>query len=631
MTSQPVEAISTGTADAANAAAAAESDLLTTFELAGVLNAADVQVARVVGRLGGETEPAVLLAVALTVRAARCGSVCIDLAEQHLINPQLPWPEPASWQRAVVNSPVTGRISDQAAVGGAAYRDGEGLPLQFELGLLYLNRYRLQEADLTDDLVRRWALEQPLIPPDLLPALLSRLYARPAPELDGQRLAAEIAARTWTTFLTGGPGTGKTATIARILALLVAAQPGPVPRIALAAPTGKAAARLTEAIAEQIATMPTEDRERLQTLRGGVGGPLTATTIHRLLGVLPANNTRFRHHRRHHLPYDVVVVDECSMVSLTLLARLVEAVSDETRLVLVGDADQLSSVEAGAAFADLITAAQPGMVRLEHNWRFGSSIAELANAVRGGDADLALSLLAGPDPAIALRVRAAANETAGQVYRAAVAGDAEQALALMRDHRVLCAHRSGRWGIQEWNRRIERLLVAAGMPSPWDQFYPGRQLLIAENDYALGLFNGDAGVIVAESDGSPIAVFENGLRYRPARIRQVLTAFAITVHRSQGSQFGRITLVLPPPDSPLLSRELLYTAITRAQFGVEIVGTPGAFRAAVQRPAARASGFARRLAARSKVQAAEQGNAEIALTTEASAKSGVSNGDEIGA
>lgn len=623
MTSQPFGVTTTDAADGADAVT--DSDLLTTFEMAGVLDTADVQVARVVGRLGGETRPPVLLAVALAVRAARSGSVCIDLAEQHLIDPELPWPEPTAWQQAVLDSPVTGSISDRAEDGGAAdpestSRDGEGLPLQFDLGLLYLNRYRLQEADLTDDLVRRWGLDPPLISPDLLQTSLSRLFARPSPEPDGQRLAAETAARTWTTFLTGGPGTGKTATIARILALLVAAHPGPVPRIALAAPTGKAAARLTEAIAEQLATMPTEDRTRLQTLRGGFGGPFTATTIHRLLGVLPENNTRFRHHRRHHLPYDVVVVDECSMVSLTLLARLVEAVSDECRLVLLGDADQLSSVEAGAVFADLITAAQPGMVRLEHNWRFGSSIAELANAVRCGDTDLALRLLAGPDPAIALRATASANETVGQVYRAAVAGDAEQALALMRDHRVLCAHRSGQWGIQEWNRRIERLLIAAGMPSPWDQFYPGRQLLVTENDYALGLFNGDTGVVVAESDGSPMAVFENGRRYRPARIRQVQTAFAITVHRSQGSQFGRVTLVLPPPDSPLLSRELLYTAITRAQLGVEIVGTPEAFRAAVGRPAARASGFARRLAASSKVQSAERASAGITQTTEGSGR-----------
>ncbi len=577
------------------------ADLLTVFQAAEVLSSADVQVARTIGRLGAETEQSVLLAAALTVRAARLGSVCIDLADQSLINPQLPWPDPEIWLPAVVHSRLTGQpgVDEAKLLTGLA---GSGsCPLQWDHGRLYLNRYRQQEADLTDDLMRRWNLTAPSLSSERLAESDRRLFPGERKIPDGQRLAAQVAAGSWTMFLTGGPGTGKTVTIAKMLAMLTD-QPGPALRIALAAPTGKAAARLTQAMSAELITLPVRDQQRLGALPGGAGGPLTATTIHRLLGPLPDNNSRFRHHRRQQLPFDVVVIDETSMVSLSLLARLVEAISDQTRLILVGDPDQLSAVEAGAAFADLIDGARRGkhaaeVVRLNHNHRFHGEIADLAAAVRDSDADRAIDLLSGESSEISLRASASASDAAMLVYRAAAAGADTEARHLMSEHRVLCGHRSGPVGVQQWNQQIERGLIAAGMPTPWDPWYLGRQLLVTENDYSLGLFNGDTGVVVRGADGLPAASFGAGLSYRPSRLQGVQTAFAMTVHRSQGSQFGRVTLVLPPLNSPLLTRELLYTGITRAQYGVEIIGTAEAIRAALAKPAARASGIARRLLA----------------------------------
>ena len=605
------------------------SGLLAEFNRAGVLEAADVHVADRLGELGGEADPSVRLAVALTVRALRAGSVCLDLRDMPVLATGLPWPEQSAWSAAVRASPLV-------APGG---------PLRLHDDLLWLDRYAEQEEQVCADLIARSAGPPPPYDPVRLAAGLDRLF----PDTASRQRAAALAAVTgWTTVLGGGPGTGKTTTVARILALVLD-QPGSPPRVALAAPTGKAAARLQEAVQEAARDLPPEDRARL--------GSLSASTVHRLLGYRPGSRTRFRHDRDNRLPHDVVVVDETSMVSLTLMARLLEAVRPDARLLLVGDPDQLASVEAGAVLADLVAgltdesdggldaggspdgiadAAADGaggstdgaavspvvpgapasgalgrVIILDHIWRFSGPVAELAAAVRRGDVDTALRVLGAGEGGVLFQeeaealpaVRADVLAAAAEIRVAALAGDGAAAVRLLGRHRVLCAHRSGPYGVQWWSRRIERWLSEAGGSGPTAEWYPGRPLLVTANDYALGLFNGDSGVVVRGTGDELRAAFPRGddtTEIAPSRLSQVQTMHALTVHRSQGSQFSRVTLVLPPPESPLLTRELLYTALTRTQQQVRVIGTPDAVRAAVERPAVRASGLRQRLQAHAR-------------------------------
>jgi len=312
------------------------------------------------------------------------------------------------------------------------------------------------------------------------------------------------------------------------------------------------------------------------------------------------------------------VVDETSMVSLPMMARLLDAVRPQARLVLVGDPDQLASVEAGAVLGDLARAAgrpEPaldaalaavglptgvvnGVVTLEHVWRFDGTIAAFAQAVQMGDADAALALLHRgaddlaldpPDAVAALRADVVAAGSA--LAEAAAAGDAEAALAALERHRTLCAHRRGPFGVARFSAEVERWLAPTrAAADPW---YPGRAVLVTANDYDTGLFNGDTGVVVTTADGPRVAFARGGppTFYPPSRLGEVAGVHVMTVHRAQGSQVRRVAVVLPPPESPLLTRELLYTAVTRAREHVRIVGTPESVRAAVERPVARASGL----------------------------------------
>ena len=583
--------------------------LLRAFNDAEVLAAADVHVAVRLGRLAGETDEEVLLAVALAVRGLRGGSVCVDLADVSRIDPSVDWPAPAQWVEKVRASPLV----------------GPGRPLRWDLELLYLDRYWRQEDQVRADLVAREQQLPPSVDDERLDAALDRLFGTDS----DQRLAAEVAARRWTTVLGGGPGTGKTTTVAGLLAVLHE-QHGPGLRIALAAPTGKAAARLQEAVHAATARFSAADQALI--------GQTTASTLHRLLGSRPGDGTRFRHDRDNRLPHDVVVIDETSMLSLTMMARLLEAVRPDARLVLVGDPDQLASVEAGAVLADLVAglttrslpqlpgsppaaawagssaAARSGVVVLGRTWRFGGAIAELAAAVRAGDADEALAVLGRGDDALALEeagpaLRDDVVRAATAIRLAAQQGDGWSALAHLNNHRVLCAHRSGPFGVDAWSRTIERWLAEVPGDPREGEWYVGRPLLVTANDYALGLYNGDTGVVVRQGDGTVRAVFQRGsglVDFAPSRFSDVQTVHAMTVHRSQGSQFQRVTVVLPPPDSPLSTREMLYTALTRAELHVRLVGTAEDLRAAVDRPAARASGLRLRLAGSGDVESSGQ-------------------------
>jgi exodeoxyribonuclease V alpha subunit len=578
----------------------AAEGLLSLFNEAGVLDAADVQVARRVGRLGGESDERVLLAAALAVRAARLGSVCVDLATVHhtvlgdgdelLDVSALPWPSPSEWLAACRAGPV---VADGR---GAP----SGCPLRLVDDLLYLERFWGEEERVRRSLAERSALPPPVVDLDRLRAGLVEHF--PEQAAARQRLAAAVGVLRHVTVLAGGPGTGKTTTVARLLALL-AEQPGPPPRVALAAPTGKAAARLQEAVT---AALPSGVAARVAE----------AATLHRLLGWRRGGT--FRYGRAERLPYDVVVVDETSMVSLPMMARLLDAVRPQARLVLVGDPDQLASVEAGAVLGDLTradgrpepaldaalaavglpTGVVNGVVTLDHVWRFDGAIAAFARAVQAGDADTALELLRSgaddlrldaPDAVAALQADVLAAGSA--LAEAAAAGRAEAALAELERHRVLCAHRRGPFGVARWSAEVDRWLAPTRTgDDPW---YPGRAVLITANDYDTGLFNGDTGVVVATADGSRVAFARGGppTFYPPSRLGDVAGVHVMTVHRAQGSQVRRVTVVLPPPESPLLTRELLYTAVTRAREHVRILGTPESVRAAVTRPVARASGL----------------------------------------
>ena len=632
--------------------------LLGVFNAAGVLNAADVHVALRLGRFGEEGDDAVLLAAALAVRAPRLGHVHVDLAAvRHTATVDvdvpvdlqaLPWPDVEPWVEAVGCSAMVANGED-----GPADR-----PLRLIGSWLYLDRYWREERQVAADLAVRAEHALGGIDMAQLRAGLDRLFPGGAESgseqlfptavagagaADRQRLAAAVAVLRPLTVVAGGPGTGKTTTVARILALLeeqaIAAGSTP-PLVALTAPTGKAAARLEEAVHEEAARLDVSDEVRARLVS------THASTLHRLLGWQPGNRSRFRHHRGNRLPHDVVVVDETSMVSLSQMAKLVEAVRPDARLILVGDPQQLASVEAGAVLGDIVgpaadrllmrpaalaaleeaagvpidadpadaAASAPigdGIVVLRRVHRFGGGIAALADAVRRGDADAALEVLTGAQDDVSWipvdlgdsnagalgLVRTAAVGAGTAIAEAARAGDARAALEALSGFRLLCAHRRGPYGVATWSAQVETWLAAAvpgfATTGPW---YVGRPLLVTENDYTLGLYNCDTGVVVAAGAERLAAVFERRgqiLEFSPARLSAVETVHVMTVHKSQGSQFDTVAALLPDPDSPILTRELLYTAITRARRRLILAGTEEALRAAVTRPVARSSGLRR--------------------------------------
>ncbi len=571
--------------------------LLRRFSELGVLAWADVHPALHLCHLYGERDERVALAVALTVRALRAGSLCVDLsgvaqaiagwerpdeagagrpgAETPLAVPDEEWPEPASWLAAVAASPAV----------DVGERPSEVRPLRLVDGLLYLQRsFADQETVRTGVLGRLGAAPAPLgVVPDA---------ASGDPRATDQDAAVASALASGLTVIAGGPGTGKTHVIARIVRAFTAG--GRPALVALAAPTGKAAARMTESLR----------REGLI----GPGAPPAAATVHRLLGPRPGSRTRFRHDATNPLPHDVVVIDEVSMVSMTLMARLLAALKPTARLILVGDPDQLASVEAGAVLADLTgaRAVAPAVVRLRHNFRFAGAIQEVATAIRRGDAEAALEVLARGDAAGRLlapedaddALRARCVDAGSRVFAAASAADDGAALGALDDHRLLCAHRRGPYGVADWSRTVRGWLADAVPGFAADgEFYVGRPLMMTSNAADLGLFNGDTGVVLAGA-GQPAAAFATGggpRRFSPYQLDGLQTVHAMTIHKSQGSQFRRVSVVLPPVESPLLTRELLYTAVTRASDEVLLIGREDAVRAAVARPAGRTSGLRARL------------------------------------
>ncbi|MEA9786276.1 AAA family ATPase [Xanthomonas campestris pv. raphani] len=748
------------------------TSLLDALQRAGTLRTIDLALAQSLQRLEPDTHGDVLGAAALASLAVASGHAGLDPARASVLldprdGPPPTLPTPADWQRTLAASRwVAEPTPDEPAAADC--------PLVLEHGLLYLRRYREYERRLAQGLRRIAAHPQPAFDAAALASLFAQLFPQasplsseegarsagegtglpapsfdqvgaqpPAPSTDRQAQAAALALRRALLLVTGGPGTGKTTTIARLLLLRIAqalhaghsgvataasvgntsageatqrpapstgtsapppsapATPAAAPlRIALAAPTGRAAERMAESLRGAVA----------RAIASGVDPsladalPTGASTLHRLLGVIP-DSPHFRHDADNPLPFDLIVVDEASMVDLPLMCKLVDAVANGTQLILLGDADQLPSVEAGDVLAAILQAAGPGdalqqddaqalqpllgnvsgditptaatpatthsgglaghRVHLLRGYRQAEdfALAPLADAVRAGDADTALALLRsgtlagvhfhedGEDPLALGRDALLAH------WRALA--DAHDPAAALREAgrlRLLTAVRAGPQGARGLNARIEQLLAESGSgarrlgsASPWFQ---GRLLLITENSYRHGLFNGDVGIclrseaspfsersdtnapsersdastVTARSDaaassgpshsigtanradpvadrraqGPLVAWFEGDgdgqvRGFHPAALPAHESAFAMTVHKAQGSEFDTVWLQLPTRDARVLSRELLYTGITRARRALHLAGSEAVIRAALARHAARISGLAWRL------------------------------------
>jgi exodeoxyribonuclease V alpha subunit len=589
---------------------------LDAFREQGVLSDVDVQFARFVARIAHDDADDLVLAAALASRQIDRGHVCADLMDlagrvvlpadddDPEAGPPVQAPPLARWRRALAASPVV--------------RDGGPLVLD-PAGRLYLRRYFELEESLATSLQARAAVELPVDEPRLR-ADVARLFPD-RPGLDWQRVAAVTAVLRGLCVVSGGPGTGKTSTVVRLLALLAGQSTRPL-RAGLVAPTGKAAARLQEAIRGARGTLPIDDEVRARI-------PDATSTIHRLLGVR-RDSTACRYGPENPLPLDLVVVDEASMVDLALMARLVTALPADARLVLLGDRDQLASVEAGAVLGDVcgpapgfsaaarsrietfVSGALPAgrastsrladcVVLLVESHRFGgaSGIGRLAAAVNEGASARVAALL--DDPALPDVTRrdgdtgelVAAALAGYAAYHERVAGGAEPSALFeaFRAFRMLCAHRRGPRGAETLNERITEAR------DPRADWYPGRPVLVTQNDHALRLFNGDVGIALpdAEDHGRLRVVFEGESgrlrRISPLRLPPHETTYATTIHKSQGSEFDRVLIVLPPEDSRLLTRELLYTGITRARSTVAVWGDETVLRAAVERRLTRSSGL----------------------------------------
>lgn len=594
------------------------------------LNPVDRHFGDFVGRLcDGNTS--VQLAAMLVSYYRSLGHVCLDLQAFDRGAPSLPeefrnqkFPKVADWTRELRASPVVGK-------------PGEFRPLILDdSGRLYLHRYWDYESKLASA-IRLWTSgKAATVDWPRLAEGLAKLFPSNG-EFDWQMLAAFAAVRNRLCIISGGPGTGKTRTVVILLALLLEQPAGDKLRIALVAPTGKAAARLQEAVKHAKGSLPCsqEVKDRL---------PEQASTVHRLLQSIP-NSGYFRHDASNPLPVDVVVVDEASMVDLALMAKLIAAVPPTARLILLGDRDQLASVEAGAVLADICNSGAPRtfsrqfasefleltgkkipdaavadssplsdcVVELRKNHRFGeqSDIYRLSRAVNEGQADRAMDALrkATVTSAEASWITLPSPGELKNALKAAVLGnyadyrrtkDPAQALKSFGRFRILCAVRHGPYGVENINRLTEEILADAGLIQSSGRFYAGRPILVSRNNYNLRLFNGDIGILFedsqrGESHGELRAFFagpEEDLRsYLPLQLPEHETAFALTVHKSQGSEFERVLLILPAEDNPMLTRELIYTGLTRASKRVELWANEAPFRTAVQRRITRRSGL----------------------------------------
>jgi exodeoxyribonuclease V alpha subunit len=584
----------------------------------GKLRNVDIAFAKLLGRL--DADALVQLAGALAMRAVSLGhgGFSLENAGELLreLGADIALPEAGQWAQALQQSPLVG---NNAAT---------PLPLTFEFGRIGLRRYAHYEAELARMISQRAMPDAAgkTTPLDAAQAQnLRRLFGLPSAELDRQALAAWLALRQRLLLVTGGPGTGKTTTVARMLALLLA---DPNTRIALAAPTGRAASRLGEAI-DAALRRDVQSGRLDQTLAQRI--PRNAQTLHRLLG-WRSGQVGFRHNADNPLPFDIIVVDEASMIDLPLMAKLVAAVREDAKLILLGDPDQLPAVEAGNVLGALCDAAGNGLglplslaqaaasdllasvplensscglsahrVHLQRGYRQAGAmpLAALAQAIRQGHAETALSLLNGGGTQLqwrngdAAKLESAVSAFALTNYRHMIAAPNPQtALQLAARTRILTALRKGPFGAQMWNEWFARQLADDATAS----WFHGRLVMIAANSYRHNLFNGDTGIAWRDKNGDIAVWFEHhNSAWRPSQLPAHESAFASTVHKAQGSEFDRVALLLPDDDARTLNRELVYTALTRARQEILLWSTPQRLQQTIARRTWRDSGLAMRL------------------------------------
>ena len=614
------------------------STVLAPFVEASILGDSEIAMTatfeRIARRQGHQPALNVLLGLAVAARGPRSGHVCIVLDEvaELLVDERnehaaLPWPDVDEWIAELTSDGVLVATPDTAT--------NEPLcPLVLDGSRLYLQRYWVYEQRVASDFLGRTAGTSALgWAPEAIAAALDTYFGPVDPNLDRgadpdwQRTGAEVALRSPFAVLAGGPGTGKTRTVARMLAAAhtLALAEGRNLHVALAAPSGKAAARMSEAIEGAVAQLHSESLidDRLAELLLGS----KATTIHKLLGAHPHRG--MSRNERSPVPHDIVIIDETSMVSLPLMANLLAAVRPSTHLVLVGDPDQLASVEAGTVMGDVVgpsvddpttggagTSPAVGpiahsitVLRVARRFAADSGIAALATAIRRGDSDAALTLLceerddvawihSETDPRFAGLVTHVVDE-AERGIRHARAGEVDDALAALTATKVLSGTRRHPLGLDDWTERIERGLAArVDDLRLFQRWYVGRPIIVTANDTLTQVANGDVGVTM-DRGGIATVVFDGlpgeRIEVQAARLDQLETWWAMTIHKSQGSEFDHTIVSLPPAWVPILTRELLYTGVTRAKHKVTVIGPEESIRAAIERPVSRASGLRDRL------------------------------------
>lgn len=558
----------------------------------------DWHFARLIARFDGNERPQVALAAALASVQTRRGHACLDISacaggplasvleDTGFVDRQIPphvLPPLDDWRDSLLASPV---------VAGPDAEMEAPLILD-DAGRLYLSRYRNAE---TGAAVR--FVEMARVRTDV-PGIKAKLDSLFGSQDFDQRRAAEAVLRRQLCVVTGGPGTGKTFVAARVIALLLDLSFAKPDRIALAAPTGKAAARLQESVSMQIVDLA----EKIPALRNYQVG---ASTVHRLLYQT----------RGGRLPVDAVILDEASMVDLALMSRLVGVLPDDARLVVLGDAHQLASVQPGAVLGDLCAAAAiPGspldgcVQALTKSRRFDqqSGIGHLADAIVAGDVAAVVGALTDErNPQTELRPLTDAGEFERLAQRHAVESWApclENPLGTpFPGRRVLCAHRHGPFGMHRFNRLVEAELRQRGLVGG-EEFYRGRPIIVTRNDRVTGLSNGDTGVVVDDGDGRRVWFPElkrpDGERFEvpPARLPDHDSFFALTVHRAQGSEYDEVAFIPGPAESRVVTRELIYTAVTRARNKVVIFGGEDGVTDAVARSTVRVGGLESRLVA----------------------------------
>lgn len=587
----------------------------------GLLNDLDVFFADILLQKSDQPSELLALAAAMASRATNEGHVCFDL------NEMADRPLNGLDGQVIASVPSLNDWSVQLHQSGVVGTPGEHQPLILDTsGRLYLHRYWKYEHRLGFLLDERAAHQASNVDEAVLRTGLKQLFPNTGDEIDWQKQAAATAVLRRLSVISGGPGTGKTTTVMRLLALLRQQPGGEALRFALAAPTGKAAARLQETIQQSRDSHPAP----MDSL------PELASTLHRLLGVRHGS-TGFNHNRDNPLALDVLVLDEASMVPVALMAKLLEALPESARLILLGDKDQLASVEAGAVLGDICSgyrgptphfaeqlqrttgqspspdssdprALADSVVVLKKSYRFDSAspIGLLAGAVNSGNFKQAWELLDEDGAASQIRRIPVTDDTAKlaagrytKIFEMIEKGAApSEIFASLNDYRVLCALQQGPDGVIAINRRIEAELRSRGYITGDSEWYQGRPVLVTRNSYGLGLFNGDIGVALPnpQAGGGISVVFpisDGSFRWiAPARLPEHQTVFAMTVHKSQGSEFNEVLLQLPALDNPLLTRELLYTAITRSRSRFYISTEQEVFRALVHRQLRRNSGLA---------------------------------------